>query len=194
MLYYQNSQQAHSWFIILRNGEDLIQHGILNWFKDWFGYFGLTTGLFLTKSFEGFNHFVKSNAPIGHLEALIFFTIIYQVTWVLKWEDKIIKKTDRGIPYLVKIFFGQWWKKFDDSGLSKRTIQIHLIRSSTNVSIVSKLINTIEKKKLHPKEKEKLVVLLDDSEGEDDIMNLASDSDEGYDPCLAVYSQDPNEF
>ena len=196
MLYYQNSQKRHSWFIILRNGEDLIQHGIPNWFKDWFGYFGLTTGLFPTKAYEGFNHFVKANAPIDHLEALIFFSAIYQVPWILKWEDKIIKKTDKGIPYLGKIFFGQWWRKFDDSGLSKKTIQIRLIRQPTesSSSSVSKLISHIEKKKLQPEDKEKLKALLEESENEDDIMNLGSDSDEDYNPCLDIYSQDPNEF
>ena len=196
MLYYQNSQRKHSWFIILRNGEDLIQHGIPNWFKDWFGYFGLTTGLFPTKAYEGFNHFVKTNAPIDHLEALIFFSAIYQVPWILKWEDKIIKKTDKGIPYLGKIFFGQWWRKFDDSGLSKKTIQIRLIRQPTesSSSSVSKLISHIEKKKLQPEDKEKLKALLEESENEDDIMNLGSDSDEDYNPCLDIYSQDPNEF
>ena len=106
----------------------------------------------------------------------MFFISIYQVPWILKWEDKIIRKTDKRILYLGKIFFGQWWKKFDDSGLSKRTIQIYLIRSSIDVSTVSKLISSIQKKKLHLEEKEKLKALFQESEGEDDIMNIASDS------------------
>ena len=113
-----------------------------------------------------------------------------------KYQFLVSYGDDKGIPYLGKIFFGQWWRKFDDSGLSKKTIQIRLIRQPTesSTSSVSKLISHIEKRKLQPEDKEKLKALLEESENEDDIMNLGSDSDEDYNPCLDIYSQDPNEF
>ena len=83
-----------------------------------------------------------------------------------------------------------WWLS-----LSKRTIQVRLIRSSKeNTKKVSKLINFLEKEKLHPEDKEKLKALLENSDEEEYIMNIASDSDEDYNPCLAGYYQDPNEF
>lgn len=143
----------------------------------------------------------SKNIDSGRL--LVYFVTLYEIPWILRWDDKIFKTTDLGLPQLGKVFFGQWWKKFNDSHLSKRNIDIVLIGQKINTTSfkgpfgsVDKLISSLEKenKKLQPKEKEKLKQLLEEDSDEDTEMASDSDNDFDYSPCQAGYSQDPNDI
>ena len=201
VLYYQSPQKSHSWFITIRAGEDFKDNGIPNWFKNWFGYFGLKTGILSNKARGGFRYFEIMNALkiTDQSEALLYFTALYEVPWIFRWEDTIFKSTELGFPQLGKTFFGQWWKKFNDSHLSETKLKLVLIGQDEpekqETSEVSKLISSLGKRKLQPQDKEILKQMLEETdENNEEDVEMVSDSDEDYIPCLAGYSQDPNKF
>ena len=131
-------------------------------------------------------------------EALLHLTALY-VPWIFRWEDTIFKSSELEFPKLEKTFFGQWWKKFNDSYLSETKLKLVLIGQDEpekqETSEVSKLISTLGKRKLQPQDKEILKQMLEetDENNEEDI-EMVYDSDEDYIPCLTGYSQDPNKF
>ena len=132
-------------------------------------------------------------------EALLYFTALYEVPWIFRWEDTIFKSTELGFPQLGKTFFGQWWKKFNDSHLSETKLKLVLIGQDKpekqETSEVSKLISSLGKRKLQPQDKEILKQMLEETdENNEEDVEMVSDSDEDYIPCLAGYSQDPNKF
>ena len=47
--------------------------------------------------------------------------------------NTIFKSTELGFPQLGKTFFGQWWKKFNDSHLSETKLKLVLIRQDKPV-------------------------------------------------------------
>ena len=53
----------------------------------------------------------------------------------------------------------------------------------------------MEKRKLQPQDKEILKQILEETdENDEEDIEIVSDSDEDYIPCLAGSSQDPNKF
>ena len=57
------------------------------------------------------------------------------------------------------------------------------------------LLAVWEKRKLQPQDKEILKQMLEETdENNEEDVEMVSDSDEDYIPCLAGYSQDPNKF
>ncbi|GMN45133.1 hypothetical protein TIFTF001_014326 [Ficus carica] len=79
-LYYQNTQNSHSWFITLKIGKKYVEDSFPNWFKDWFDYFKPSTAILpdeVKKAFELFSKKNSKKVPSSD-DSLLLFIALYE--------------------------------------------------------------------------------------------------------------------
>lgn len=114
VLCFQNQNYSHTWFIQfkLRALKELP-----NWFKSFFLIWGPTMEYLPPEIKESFQmKFCKWNKNHPDQRTLfMWFMIMYELPWILKWEYVISEDIDEEwtyIPNLVRSILIRWWDKF----------------------------------------------------------------------------------
>lgn len=189
VLYYDNRQRKHSWFIQFREFDTT---NIPQWFVHWFFKFGLNSIILPDKVRKFYEEFYNLNPSMTYRE--INFAALYQVPWILKWTLNVANlplekfgNLQNRIPYLGRKIYIKWWDKFDFFGEHSifstqgifnyeppKMYQEIPPESSKNESI-SDLISKMLEKTSRAELRKQLKALMTDSEDEEDIESHQSD-------------------
>ena len=114
--YYENRQRKFSWWIQFSN--NFGKPELPNWFIVWYTQWGLYPICMPDKVRSIYEDFNETNKSL--LNPSLWFTILYQVPWIVRWEaiiqQRSLNKLGEGfkiIPYIGRRILIKWWPKFN---------------------------------------------------------------------------------
>lgn len=111
LIWIQNRQEKHSWFIKFSREIE-----IPNWFKLWWQKYGALKTIFPKYLPTTLHHMEEGNE-----EAIFSNFVVFQIPWVWKW--KFNHGTINNILVLLRCVQVRWWETFDTNYLNRNTLK-----------------------------------------------------------------------
>lgn len=131
---------------------------------------------------EVFENFYQKYEELNQNQAVLFFSFLYEVPWILKWSYSIDDHIGTGCHCLFRNVVLKWWPKFDVEKLISASVpnsKAPCDSASPSKKEVRKLVN----KALKKVSKEEILKYLEEDDDDDDSSSGSMDVSES--------SQDP---
>ncbi|XP_020530956.1 uncharacterized protein LOC110008379 [Amborella trichopoda] len=121
---FQNNNNSHKWLIQIKIP---IKGEFPNWFKNWFQLWGSRTEILPPNIQTSQRKFIDYNNSDTRIDLHMYFMVLYQIPWIMKWSYQISDDYTNNWEYIPKLgrqVYIKWWDVYENKSLDPESIKI----------------------------------------------------------------------